>query len=147
MTLSQDNDYIPVIWSSYRCSCIGSNDKSRGINFGNITLLKHAPLSSRRSACTTTAKMALVNARSISNKSFILNDFFTSHSLDFLFITETWLKHGDLMPLVEIAPLDCAFFSSPRASGHGGGVATIFRSCFKCKTVPLILSAVLKSSY
>ncbi len=79
--------------------------------------------------------MALVNARSISNKSFILKDFFTLHSLDFLFITETWLKHGDLMPLVEIAPPDCAFFSSPRASGHGDGVATFFRSCFKCKTV------------
>lgn len=80
--------------------------------------------------------MALVNAWSISNTSFILHDLFTSHSLDFLFISETWLKHGDSMPLVEIAPPDCAFFSSPQAFGHGGGVATIFRSCFKYKTVP-----------
>ncbi len=61
---------------------------------------------------------------------------FTSYSLDFLFITETWLKHGDLMPLVEIAPLDCAIFSTPQASGHVGGVTTICRSCFKGKTVP-----------
>jgi len=76
-----------------------------------------------------------VNVRSISNKSFILNDLFTSHFLDFLFVTETWLKQGDLMPLAEIAPPDCAFFSSPWASGHGGGVATIFKNCFKCKSV------------
>ncbi len=86
----------------------------------------------------TTAKMALVNARSISNskKKFILNDIFTSYSLDFLFLSETWIKHCDLMPLVEIAPPDCAFFSSSQASGCGGGVATIFRSSFNCKTVP-----------
>lgn len=47
VTPSQDNDYIPVIWSSYRHSSIGSNGKSRCINFGNITLLKDAPLSSQ----------------------------------------------------------------------------------------------------
>lgn len=34
--------------------------------------------------------MALVNSRSLGNKTFILNDF-----INFLFVTETWLSVGD----------------------------------------------------
>ncbi len=39
-------------------------------------------------------RMALINARSMVNQTFILNDFFTSRDLDFLFVTETWLTPG-----------------------------------------------------
>lgn len=35
-------------------------------------------------------RLGLVNARSLANKTFILNDFFTSPHLDFLLVTETW---------------------------------------------------------
>lgn len=28
---------------------------------------------------------------------------------------------------------DCLFFNSPKTVGHGGGLATIFKICFKCK--------------
>ncbi len=34
-------------------------------------------------------RMSLINARSVSNKTVIINDFFNSCTLDFLFITET----------------------------------------------------------
>ncbi|KAL6491532.1 hypothetical protein MHYP_G00018770 [Metynnis hypsauchen] len=37
-------------------------------------------------------RIGLVNARSLVNKTFILRDFFTSHDLDFLSVTETWLS-------------------------------------------------------
>lgn len=45
--------------------------------------------SSNRSVESTTVLMALINARSVVNKTFILNDYYVTHGLDFLFITET----------------------------------------------------------
>ena len=39
------------------------------------------------------AMMVLINARSIGNKSFILNDLFCSESVDFIFLTETWQQN------------------------------------------------------
>lgn len=77
-------------------------------------------------------KLALVNARSISNKSLILNDFFTSQDLDFLFVMETWLKTGELDSLSDITPVDCDYLNSPRVSGCGGGLLSVFNKRFKC---------------
>ncbi|KAJ0033693.1 hypothetical protein NQD34_000800 [Periophthalmus magnuspinnatus] len=78
-------------------------------------------------------RAALVNTRSLTNKTFILNDFFSTHFLDFLLLTETWTKPGDNSVFTELLPPRCSFFSSPRASGRGGGVATVFKDNFKCK--------------
>lgn len=76
---------------------------------------------------------SLINARSLSNKTFILNDFFTAHRLDFLLVTETWLNVGDFVPLVEVCPDDCHFLSTPRPSGRGGGLAAVFKNHFNCR--------------
>ncbi len=70
--------------------------------------------------------MALINAHSVVNKTFLLNYFYSSHNLDFLFITESWIKVGDLTPFSDLIPADCTFFNSPRLSGRGGGIVTIF---------------------
>lgn len=40
-------------------------------------------------------RMALLNMRSVVNKTFILHDFFISQELDFMFMTETWTKVRD----------------------------------------------------
>lgn len=119
----QDKDHILVIWSSHHHSSIGSNGKSQSINLGNI-------LCSNTHLSALGCPLALiVNARLISNKSFILNDLFISYSLD-LFVTETWLKQGDFRVLLgENDPSVCASFRSPPASGYGSGVATISRNC------------------
>ncbi|KAI2642401.1 hypothetical protein H4Q32_029497 [Labeo rohita] len=81
-------------------------------------------------------KMALINARSILNKTFLLNDFFVTNNLDFLFITETWLTADDLSTLSELSPVYCNYFSCPRTSSRVGGVAVIFKDTFKCKPLP-----------
>ncbi len=52
-----------------------------------------------------TLRLALINARSLANKTFLLNDFFTSRELDFMFLTETWLQTGELIPLSELLPV------------------------------------------
>ncbi len=77
--------------------------------------------------------MVLMNAHSLGNKTFILNNFLSSHSLDFLFITETLVKVGDLSPYSELVPTQYCFYNSPHPVGRGGGLALIskenFRSC------------------
>lgn len=39
-------------------------------------------------------RLCLINGRSVANKTFILKEFFTSHVLDFLFLTETWIPNS-----------------------------------------------------
>lgn len=82
-------------------------------------------------------KIALINARSVANKTFILNDIIASHELDILFVTETWLRTGDLSPFTELCPPQWGFLNSPRISGRGGGLATVFKNIFKCKILPV----------
>lgn len=63
--------------------------------------------------------------------------------LDILFITETWLNLGDQMSLGDLTPPSCDILNSPRTSGHGRGVATLFLDCFKCR----LLSTEMYSSF
>ncbi|XP_039455862.1 asialoglycoprotein receptor 2-like [Oreochromis aureus] len=42
--------------------------------------------------------MALLNVRSLVNKTFVLNDFFFTSRLDVLFLTETWIRPEKVCP-------------------------------------------------
>ncbi len=77
-------------------------------------------------------KLALVNARSLAKKTFILKDFFISLELDFLCVTETWLDVGESSSLSELLLPECSYFNSLRTTGQGGGVATVYKSSFDC---------------
>ncbi|KAK7918616.1 hypothetical protein WMY93_009900 [Mugilogobius chulae] len=77
----------------------------------------------------TPLRLALLNTRSMSNKTFLLNDFFVSRDLDYMFLTETWLHVGECSAFSELLPNGCSYFSSPRTSGKGGGLATVFQCC------------------
>ncbi len=54
----------------------------------------------------------LINARSIGNKSFVLNDLFCSNDLDLMLITETWQKTDEFTSLNELCPWNCSFSCS-----------------------------------
>ncbi len=56
-----------------------------------------------------------------------------------MFITESWLKVGDLTPFADLIPSDCTFFNSPRLSGRGGGIVTILNNSLsaRCRLVPV----------
>ncbi len=82
-----------------------------------------------------TLRLELINARSLANKTFFLNDFFTSRELDFMFLTETWLQTGELISLSELLPPCCDFLSSPLTTGRGGGLASVFKSVFHCQKI------------
>lgn len=81
--------------------------------------------------------MALLNGRSLKNKSFILNKFVRAWDLDFVFITETWINTGNTYVLGEAVPDNFTVFNSPRQIGRGGGLASIFEDNFIC-TLSLI---------
>ncbi len=67
-----------------------------GVNPQSLWLLGQAPQAANNTTDDSApTRIALVNARSLANKTFILNDFFSSHGLDFLFVTETWLCVGE----------------------------------------------------
>lgn len=73
----------------------------RGVDHGNLD-----PVNQTSSTASEDHMLhrALLNARSIANKTFLLNDFFTSRKLDFMFLTETWLHKGELTPFSELLP-------------------------------------------
>lgn len=94
----------------------------RQLDFVHLDLLQSSQLP---------LNMALVNARSICNKTFILNDFLTRHDLDILFLTETWASAGELSVFEELCLPNCCFISTPRSAGRGGGVAMVFKQSLK----------------
>ncbi|KAL6484014.1 hypothetical protein MHYP_G00088870 [Metynnis hypsauchen] len=106
--------------------------RQRGVDPRNLRSLLRAPRSAEPQA-PAPARIGLVNARSLANKTFVLRDFFSSRSLNFLWVTETWIGAGDHSALVELLPAGCSYFNSPRTSGRGGGTATVFKNDFKCK--------------
>lgn len=74
----------------------------------------------------------LCNTRSVLNKTFILNDLILSQNLDFLLLAETCLKPGNSCPLVELCPPNYQTLNLPRSTGHGGGIASVFKNNFTC---------------
>ncbi|KAL6460328.1 hypothetical protein MHYP_G00302940 [Metynnis hypsauchen] len=80
-------------------------------------------------------KMCLVNARSVANKTHILNDLFTENNLTFLFLTETWQRDADFTHLNELCPSDSSVIGTPRLSGRGGGLAVVWKKRYVCQLV------------
>ncbi len=77
-------------------------------------------------------RMALLNARSVVNKTVIINNFFSLRELYLLFITESWCTTRELSTFSELLPPKCLFFNLPRKSGCGGGLVSIFKDTFSC---------------
>lgn len=61
-------------------------------------------------------RMALLNARSLANKTFLLRDFFSIPDLDFLRLTATRRHAGESAPFSELLPPSCSFCRSLQTS-------------------------------
>uniref|UniRef100_A0A3P9MP71 Reverse transcriptase domain-containing protein n=1 Tax=Oryzias latipes TaxID=8090 RepID=A0A3P9MP71_ORYLA len=114
--------------------------RQRGVNLESLRPLPRASRTINTPAPPPPARFGLVNTRSLANKTFILKDFFASQGLDFLCLTETWLNVGESSAFSELLPPDCDYFNSPRTSGRGGGIATIYKSTYKCLPPSLLVS-------
>ena len=123
--------HTPVTYSSISCrGCRGGAHKQRrtqvqqmGVNNANllsITLLNQV----------RTAKLCLINSRSVCNKAEFLVDYITSHDIDIMCITETWLRSEDTASASAITPSGYHLEHAARSNGRGGGVGVLFRSSF-----------------
>lgn len=124
-----------LYWSPCRRDTRGG-----GANMNNLQILPATTDGQR-------VKLALLNARSVLNKTHVLRDFFGTHKLDVMLLTETWLRAGEVAPLLELCPTDASFFSAPRLCGRGGGVASIIKDCFKCKQKVLVFLPHLSPNF
>ncbi len=100
--------------------------RQRGVNCSNVCQLDIGQHLKLDLSSQPPLNIALVNARSVCNKTFILHDFFTCWDLDILFLTETWAGAGELSVFEELCPSKCRFISTLRSAGRGGGVAMVF---------------------
>ena len=110
------------------------------LNFSYIPCLPIAPPIE-----SVSFKMALINVRSVCNKPFVIRDFFKSHQLDFMFLTETWLKDKDNVTVNKLCPAACRVINSPRLSSRGGGLAAVFNKQFTCRSVDSDLVSTFES--
>lgn len=104
--------------------------RHHSVHYRNLWAPSFTPTTSRKNGIVC---LALINTRGLTNKTFLLNEFFTSPELDFIFLTETWLCTGEFTPFLELLPPDCLFFSSSQTAGRGGGLTTVFKSSFQCQ--------------
>ena len=74
----------------------------------------------------------LFNSRSIVNKALELKDFAVDNNVDFMAITETWLKSdvNNNNTIGEFCPTGYKFLHQPRETGRGGGVGLLVKDVF-----------------
>src|SRR4029434_1264485 len=78
--------------------------------------------------------MAILNIRSLSGKTFLINDLICERKLDCMFLTETWLNKNGSAALIEASPPNYSFFQSIRTGKKGGGTATITTDALCCRS-------------
>lgn len=82
--------------------------------------------------------MALLNVRSLTNKTFIVNDIIRSHKLDCILLTETWLDETGSKELIEASPSIFHFYSVPGLTRRAVVLLIFFQIFYHVKTFYLV---------
>ena len=115
----------------------------RGVNNNNII---HVKLSTCQSVCNDCyTNVALINARSVKNKTLAINEEIIQHAWGILAITETWLKQtGDEAIVTQLLSPGYTFHHVARPRGRGGGVAVVYRNTYNTKILPKLHSTTIE---
>ena len=76
------------------------------------------------------AKLGLLNAQSVCNKTECIEDFIIEHKLDICAITETWLSSNDDLHARLLTPNGYTSHTISRSNKRGGGVAIISKDSY-----------------
>ncbi|MCH1595851.1 MAG: hypothetical protein L7S42_05020, partial [Flavobacteriaceae bacterium] len=77
---------------------------------------------------------ATLNCRSVCNKAISVNDYIVEKHIDFIGLTETWLKDDNSVAKAELVPPGFSLENKSRpGSRKGGGVAIIHKDTLKAK--------------
>ena len=126
---------IPVILNSRQHGQRQISHLNTSSRSSNLIRVRITSRPTEKAVCET-IKTALLNIRSLGNKSFLIHDFITSRNLDFLFLTETWLDNKNSAAIViEATPPNFNSFNVSRDGKKGGGVVALYRNKFQCKQV------------
>ena len=133
--------YIPVLIKNRR----NQVHSAYGVNmFRRVPVPRQ--LHTGPGASFISTKLAVCRIRSRANKSFFLvkdvnikskiKDIIISYSLDFLFLTETWLTEGSsAIVLDETAPVHFSCRNTCGTGKKGGRVAALCKEAFQCKEI------------
>ena len=90
---------------------------------------------------TLLINICVVNAQSLRNKVCDYNDLILKRKLDFLFVSESWLKHTDpdyVFRVNNLCPPGYKYIDAPRPTKKsGGGIAIVYKDSFTVKELPL----------
>ena len=104
----------------------------RGVNNNNIIHVKLSACQTVGNDCYT--NVALINARSVRNKTLAINQEIIQHDWDSLAITETWLKQtGDEAIVTDLLPPGYPFHHVARPCDRSRGVAVVYRNTYTTK--------------
>lgn len=114
------NGIIRSFWSNTRLPRFAR----RGVNHDVLSSLP-------RSDYMSTVRFMLFNVRSLSNKTSYIHELIEDKSIDFMCLSETWQKPNDFFTFNQTVPSGYKYLCKPRCTGKGGGLALIYRDCFK----------------
>ena len=81
------------------------NTKHGGVSLSNLTGIKTSiPVIIERDFNISHLKIGLLNVRSLTSKTVIVNELITDHNHDVIVLTETWLKPDEFTVLNEASP-------------------------------------------
>ncbi len=104
---------VPIIGTDFSTRLCSPYLRRRGgVNYRCLQPLLRATVSVDRPPGPRPTRFALVNAGSLANKTFILNDFFITRQLHFLSITETWEREGESGFFTELLLPGCSYLSA-----------------------------------
>ena len=78
---------------------------------------------------------ALINCRSVVNKTQDIHMELTQNDLDVCVSTETWIKEDDNLTVHQICPNGYKASSVPRKDITGGGITVVYREIYQVKTL------------
>ena len=79
----------------------------------------------------------LMNAKSVRNKTLLINEYVRGDAIDLPAVTETWLKRdSDSALITELTPNGYSYISVPWQRGRGGGAGLMHRDSYTFQLLP-----------